>query len=343
MWEGNYGREPFDLRLTVLRFLRNLGKIIVLTLLGTFLFGGGYYVKNVWLGPPAQYSVTSVYKVDYVNPPTETGDYYINEMTWNTLVQSDAFLTYVQAALQKPEWSLAQLAEVISAKLPSDWNIPTVTVITDSPEEAMEIALAVQAAMEKGLTDIVKETAGISTLDMPSEAQEVAEDVRPLRAVVLSALLSFFFAAVLFLLKELGEDGIWLPSTLRRRYGLKVLGTMKSPELDENIQYLFQNRNRIAVCSVDSRVDVCEVTESLEGKGKQWLPMPPPLLCLESCAELRRADGILLVVQAGGHAGKPLEYVLEYLAQQECEVTAVLLWNADEALIKAYYGIFNKL
>ena len=32
-----------------------------------------------------------------------------------------------------------------------------------------------------------------------------------------------------------------------------------------------------------------------------------------------------------------LEYVLEYLRQQDCEVTAVLLWQADERLLRRYY------
>ena len=103
MWQGSYGREPFDFRLTVLRFLRNLGKIVVLTLVGTLIFGGGYYVKNVLLGPKPQYSTTSTYKVEYVNPPVESGDYYINEMTWNTLVQSTTFLAHVQSNLMNVE------------------------------------------------------------------------------------------------------------------------------------------------------------------------------------------------------------------------------------------------
>jgi len=350
MWEGSYGKEPFDLRLTVLRFLRNLGKIVVLTLVGTLIFGGGYYVKNVLLGPKPQYSATSTYKVEYVNPPVESGDYYINEMTWNTLVQSGRFLAMVQFNLMdvivyggdaenyKLEMSIDELAAVISAKLPSDWNIPTVTVVTEDPEKTMKITWAVQRAMEEELTKIAEEVAEVALIDMPLEAKVVELDVRPTRAFVLSAILSFFFVSVIFLLKEIGDDSIWLPATLRRRYGLKAVGTVESLELDENINYLLKDMDKIAVCSVDSHVDVAEVAKALEGKGKQWIPVPAPILCPESCRTLRDMDGILLVVQAGSHAGKPLEYVMEYLEQQDCKITAALLWNADETLIKLYYG-----
>ena len=51
MLDAYYGKEPFDLRLTALRLLRNLNKILLWTAVGTLLFGGGYYVKNVLFGP----------------------------------------------------------------------------------------------------------------------------------------------------------------------------------------------------------------------------------------------------------------------------------------------------
>jgi len=44
--EASYGKEPFDLRLEVLCLCRNLWKILAVTVLGTVLFGGGYYVKT---------------------------------------------------------------------------------------------------------------------------------------------------------------------------------------------------------------------------------------------------------------------------------------------------------
>ena len=96
MLQGSYGSEPFDLRLTLLRLLRNLNKILALTVAGTLLFGGSYYVKNVLLRSEVQYSATSTYKVQYVDEPTKSGDYYINEATWNTMVDAEEFLNAVQ-------------------------------------------------------------------------------------------------------------------------------------------------------------------------------------------------------------------------------------------------------
>lgn len=351
MWEGSYGKEPFDLRLTVLRFLRNLNIIAALTLAGTLIFGGGYYVKNVLLRPEMEYSATSTYKVEYVIPPVESGDYYINEMTWNTLVQSEEFLSAVQAhlsadtsdpAIASGEIGMEELAAAISARLPSDWNIPTTTVVTNDPEKSVRIARVVEMAMAGEFVEDMEEVEAVRVIDPATVAEEVEPDVRPVRAFVLSAILSFFFVTVIFLLKETGDDSIRLPATLHRRYGLKVLGTINSRELKENVNYLFRGRGKRAVCSVDGDVDIAEVVKTLQEKTEepvsvQWIAAPAVLLCPESCETLREMDGLLLVVRAGSHAGKPLEYAMEYLTQQDCEITAALLWDADERLINAYY------
>lgn len=344
MWEGSYGKEPFDLRLTVLRLIRNLNKILVLTIVGTLLFGGIYYVKNVVLRPAKEYSVTSTYKVQYVSEPDKSGDYYINAATWETLVDTEEFLKGVQRHLKEvateenitvPEYTVAELVTMVSAKLPSDWHIPTTTVVTNDPTQSKLLAKAVEQTMTNELPEIMqKELASVTVLDS-GNAEEVLLDVRPVRAFVLSAVLSFFFILVFFLLKELGDDSIWLPSTIRRRYGLPVLGTLHSAEFAENVKYLFGEKKKVAVCSVDAEVNPEDVLNAL--REKLWTAMPAPILCPESCEKLREADGILLVVKAGAHAGKRLEYVLEMLRQQDCKVTAAILWEADETLIKAYY------
>ena len=65
MWKGHYGREPFDLRLTMLRMLYKLPLILGLTLLGSLVLGGGYYAKNVLLRGESMYSAASRYRIEY--------------------------------------------------------------------------------------------------------------------------------------------------------------------------------------------------------------------------------------------------------------------------------------
>lgn len=358
----SYGKEPFDLRLTVLRLMRNLPKILLITLIGTVLFGGIYYVKNVMLPEGPVYITTSTYKVSYAVEPTQSGDYYINEMTWNTYVHSDEFVEAVFAHLQENSYnhdvgveSAYDLIPMIQAKLDSDVHVPSTIVTALSFSRSLELAEAVEQTITEDFVENNEQVTAIKVIDRKESMESVLakEQPRPTRALILAAVLSGFFAVVFFLLREIGNDAIWLPATLRRRYGLSALGTVNSPELAGNLEYTFRERQKIAVCAVSDECNPVEITEVLKQKledasGKSdkpllednvWIPIPAPMLCPEAGEVMRSADGVLLVVEAGSHTGRSLEYVLEYLAAQEIEVTAALLWDADEGLIKAYYMI----
>lgn len=358
MWEGSYASEPFDLRLTALRMVRNLGGIVLVTLLGTLLFGGGYYVKNVLLGQQPNYESVITCKLEYTNPPVQSGDYYINEMTWNTYLDSEEFLSmvgytvpFVQMDATPDMWVARPggIAGALSAAVASDIHVPSFTVSTPTREKTETLCEVVQKVLTEDFVKSIPEVASIKVIDV-SEPMLVRADVRPLRAVILSAVLSCFFAVIFVLLRELGADSIWLPATLRRRYGLRTLGTIKSIECKENICYLFQNNRKVAVCPVNDGINPQEVTKSLQeilqgGPQKdsqaperiEWLAVPAPILSPETVRTLREADGVLLVVEAGLHVGRYLEYVLEFLAVQDISVTAALLWNADETLLRCYY------
>lgn len=353
MWEASYGKEPFDLRLTVLRMFRRIGLILAVTLAGTLVFGGGYYVKNILLRSDPDYSVTSTYRVDYaVAEEKDLSTVHINEMTWNTYVDTQMFLDEVRQYLpDSAAYTDTELTEAISVTVASNLKVVSTVVITESRERSLGIAEAVEKALVQDFPDQISEIVSIFVMDPGEETEEVYPDVRPLRAVILSALLSFFFVSVILLLKELGDDSIWLPATLRRRYSLPTVGTLYSPELAENIRYLFRGKKKIAVCPVQDQLDPSQVLTELKEacggqeplwEGREWFPAPSPVLCPESCQSLRTADGILLVVAAGSHAGKQLEYTMEFLEQQGCEITSVILWNADELLLKVYYGFRRK-
>ncbi len=350
-----WAKEPFDLRLTVLRMIRNLHIIIGVTLLGVLLFGGGYYVKCVLLNQNTTYEAISTYRVSYVEEPSKSGDYYINEMTWNTYVDSKEFADAVYAYLMEMVdarddelvKSAEELAGILDARLDSDVHVPSTVVTTTSEERTLMIAQAVERAMTQDFVEKNEQVAAIEVITPALRTQEVVPDVRPLRAVVLSAVLSFFFVVVLLLFKEISDSAVWLPATLRKRYGLKVLGTVESPELLANLEFVFGDSKKIAVCAIDSEVNPAEVIDALREKWskqtikeqmQEWISVPAPMLCPESSKAMHETEGVLLVIKAGKCAEKTLEYILEYLITQEIKVTAALLWDADEWLIRMYYG-----
>ena len=330
--EASYGKEPFDLRLLLLRLGRNLWKILALTILGTVLFGGGYYVKNVLLQPDPGYAASSTYKVEYVENPNAAGAYYINEATWNSLLHTGEFLDGVETHLQEA----AERGESGAA-----------AVLEQGRDRWIE-------ALSGEFAESMPEITRIKVLDHGDLAEAVVPDVRPVRAVILAAVLSLFFVVVIFLLWELSRDSIWLPATLRRRYGLHSLGTVESTGFAQNVKYLLEkaDAHKIAVCGALPEADPQEAVDRLRelqpagreqtsGRvqpiDREWIAVPSPLLCPESAETLRAADVVLLAVPAGATVGKRLEAVLEYLTAQDCKVDGAFLWNADETLIRSYY------
>lgn len=347
MWEANYGKEPFDLRLTVLRMMRQWSIIVMCTVVGTLVFSGLYCVKNILMRGEKQYQAESVYRVDYSVSDMDLTKAAINEYTWNTYMHSKEFLNSVRGYLKDTEWSKMsddELGGTIQGILGSDWRVPSTIVVTGNAAQSTAIARAVEEVMTVDFPNEICEVTAIRVIDWTEEAEEVVPDIRVGRACILGAVLSLFATLVFLLLKETGDDSIWLPATIGHRYGIKVLGTIKSRELIQNVSYLFAGKEKIAICTVQEDTDPVEIADSLKKvcanggeEQKQFIPVPAPVLCPESAEVLRQAEGILLAVEAGKHAGKQLEYVLEYLTQQDCRITAALLWNADERLIKVYY------
>ena len=189
--EVSYGKEPFDLRLMCLRLCRNLWKILAVTVVGTLLFGGGYYVKNVVLQPDPGYAASSTYKVEYKENPNAAGAYYINEATWNTMIHTGEFLDGVEKHLQEAvergdngaseALSLGrdQWIEDLSATLPSDFSVPVTQAATQDPEMSIALAHAVEDTMCDEFAESIAEIDRIKVLDHGDFAEVVVPDVRP--------------------------------------------------------------------------------------------------------------------------------------------------------------------
>lgn len=348
MWKGYYGREPFDLRLTALRMFSKLPMIMAVTVLGSLLLGGAYYVRNVLLGGEKQYEAVSRYRVEYaVEEEKDVGTVYINEVSWNTYLGTDLFLDGVKSRLAKSlgDSDPAQFLSgaELKAVLASDLRVLATVVTADSPERSVMIAKAVEETLTEEFASEIREIVSIGLIESGDGAAEVVPDVRVGRAFVLSGVLSCFFVILALLLKETGDDSIWLPSSLWKRYGLKTVGTKESKQLPENLKFFFpETLGHVALWACEEEMRPEEILEELRRKcpdtvGKGWFAVEGAPFSPGAWEELGKADAVLLAVQAGSHRGRRLERVLEHLEQRDCHVTAALLWDADEKLLSRYY------
>lgn len=366
MWECKYGKEPLDTRLFVLRFLKKIPVVILAAILGAACVGGPYFLTKVTFGPAKEYEAVSDFYIDYA--VQENGEEYtgFNQTTWTQLVLDDVFVdkiliymadknAYMDAQLlpvcdieKAAGITKEQLRDSLYATMLSDTRIVTTTVRTNDPALTMRIEAGLaQAMLEFG--EEQKEIADVRFLKRPAEASLVAADVRTFRACMVGTV-SFVFVTVLYLcLHYVLDEGIHIPATFGRRFGIPMLGTIRSKELTVLAKKLLAEKP--VLLTADEAVDLDKVKKELAERkiesgeayrledlfGKQGT-------CVAKAEESPSANGIdellgkkiLLIVKAGAHNGKIIEKTLDFCEKCELQIAAALLWEADEKLIRAY-------
>lgn len=343
MWEGNFAKEPMDFRLLGLRFLKKIWIVLVAAVIGTLLAGGVYLGTKV-IGPLRQYQAQSMYFIEFATDPRLDDAYsYYNDYTWNVWISTDEFVNRIQSKLTT-EMTDETLRGYLFADLPADLRMP-VSIIT-TPDEALTMEIvgaAEQTFME--MPEFQREIESVRVVSSPDKAEPVTGGKEVFRVCFLSFLGCFLTGACILLWYLIWEPSIFLPSTFEKRYKIPMLGTVNSVDLKVNYDYLLSDAQDIALTAVCGETDLNAVRELLLGEmditecesPKVITCVPALLQCPEAAERLRKADGVILTVEAGMRNAKQIEYTLELFAKQDIRVTAALLWEADETLIKCYY------
>ena len=356
MWQCNYGKEPFDMRLFWLLCIRRLWVILAGALAGLALVGGIYYVKNVTLGGVIPYTMDSKYYLEYAVDPSDQQTYsYFAAYTWNDLLKSEDMVAEMLKELSVP-MTEEELTASFEAQLISDLRICYIHTTNEDEEKVREIdrvaglAITVVGERQKELLDVSLLDRGQPRLAMP--------DLRTLRACILGAALGAFAALFGLGFCEILEERIQVPGTLVRRYGAPVAGYVSrggrpSGELAAQLEYLFRDKKKIGVTAVNGKLDLSSVVKLLEKLGAQGTASGKEKAgerkCLreyravsslcqapEAGEALRGQEGILLVVQADFDRGKAIEEILRQMGQLGVTVDAMVLAGADERLIRHY-------
>lgn len=361
MWECNYAEERLDLKLLLLRLMKYIWILFLAASGGALIVGGGYYADKVLLAGPVWYEAESIYYVDYgISPQTGNEYTYINGYTWNEWMHTDKFVDRVFDYISDSEYSVSkeEIKEYLSAELPSDLHMPYSTV--QSPEYGLTERL--REALEQAFVLFGEEQREINSICVVSSASvsETKGDIRTLRAVILGALLGFFAALTVMLILLIADTSVYLPGTFSYRYGIPALGILYSRrgkesgsvrgkaaaaeqradtemrELAENLKYVFREKKKIALTSVEIEADLQKMTKQIPAEEFAYVCVPSVAGSPESAEQLREAEGVLLLVRAGAHNGKQIENVLNFLKIQGIAVNGALLYDGDERLNCAY-------
>ena len=337
MWQCKYAKEPFDLKLFVLRCIQKWKCILFACLLGAVCIGGIYYLKNVTFGGRIPYMVTQKLDVEYAKDPETQAVYsYYVAYTWNDWLQSDVFMEGLVKKL--PEgMTQEEVVQYYEMTLPADVRNPYLIVKHPDRETAQQLATILREELDV-FAQKQKEIATIDVIDMIGPALEV-RDIRTLRAVMLGAVLGTFFALFGLAFQLILDEGIYVPETVTYRYQIPAVGYIDREGqacagVKESIAYLFDDKSKVGITAVEPQLDLTAVQRFF--REEQAVCIPSVLQVPESLALLREKEGNLLLVQAGIGNGKAIEAVLHLCSIHDVPVTAVLLVDADGKLVKRY-------
>lgn len=343
MWQCNYAKEPFDMRLFVLLCIRRIWIVLAGAVAGLALVGGIYYLKNVTLGGVIPYTLDSKYYVEYAVDPSDQQTYsYFASYTWNDFLKSDAMVEEMLKEVTVPI-TAQELRDSFEAELVSDLRICYIHTTHEDAQTAREIdrvagnAIVAVGEQQKELVEVSLSSRGEPRLAMP--------DVRTLRACVLGVVLGIFFSVFGLGLQVMLEERVYVPGTLARRYGIPVAGYVSregkpSDELAPQLACLFREKQRIGVTAVNGELDLGSMVKVLENMEKTagYTAIPSLWQAPEAGEALRSQEGILLLVQAGYDLGKGIEEILRLLGQLKLSVDAMVLVEADDRMIRHYTG-----
>lgn len=337
MWECHFANEPVDFKLFWLRLYQKLNILCLGVLIGGLLVGGGYFVKRTLFAPQPEYAVEAETYLEYILREDEPlGWVAFTAPAWEAIIRSQEFMEDIRSQLGGTI-TIEELQEAVREVEIPDARIIKTTVVTADPELSLAISRALQTAIAN-FGDKQREIESTRRISDPGQAKRVLADDRTLRAVLFGMILGGCITLFGICLSLALDDTVRVPETFEKRYKLPMLGALGMEETGANLQYLFKDKKQIAVTGMEG-IPVEEAASSLQ----QLLPEGTELALLpaeiKETEKLRTLDGIILIVGAGIHSGKSIEHTITFLQKQGTMVTAALLWEPEEKLLKRYYGL----
>ena len=309
-----YMEQGMDLK----RLFLVLGKKIWLVLLGAVMgavLGGLTYkvVTNIIDGEP-EYRASADYYITFF----EDGVNYYNAYTWNGILKDDPIVDYAMTLLPE-EITKDMVKKAVSGEMLSDYRILTVHVNAGTPE----IANAIAKAYQKSLWNFGQKMEHLNTVELWSQEEAVVfeKNTKTPNAAFLGALIATIFVIFSLLFYYFLEDAVYVEKDGEARFRLPVYGLL-TKENDEIQKKMFGDN-----------LDYAFGEEEVETWNGEIIP------AAEDYARLREAKNLLVNIPWGRNNGRQVERVLSQLKLQGCEVKGLMITDAEDWFIKAYYAI----
>lgn len=325
-------REGVDLKLVLLLLLKKIWIVVAAALAGALLCGALYGIWHSRALGRRMYEARSQYYITFEEIEDKTFfDYYYNGYTWNDLLSSDLILGYAMELL--PEgYDRRYVDDCVEAEILSDVRVLTTTV---KAREAAEVDL-LQQAVEQAVVHYAEDGEKLARIEVIRSEEPVLEEIADhmLRAAATGAAGATLAAVLVILLVIAVQDAVYLPKELEERFGVCCAGIVSrngelQRELAQNEEHLCKGCE-YPVISMDevlcADAGVWERIRNAEGNS--------------SCKDggIRVQGGVILTVPQGKPNSKRLARALHDLKLQDCTVVYTKITDADERLVRCYYG-----
>ena len=336
-------REGMDLKLVLLLLLKKIPIVIITALAGALLCGTFYGAWHSRAAGRRLYEARSQYYITFEEIEDKTFfDYYYNGYTWNDLLSSDLILGYAMELL--PEgYERNYVDDCVEAEILSDVRVLTTTV---RAKDAAEVTL-LQRAVEQAVVHYAEDGEKLELIEV-IRLEELSDHM--LRAAATGAAGAALAAVIVILLLIAVQDAVYLPEELEKRFGVRCAGIEcgnreLQRQLAQNEEWLLKG-NEYPVLSMQEVLNAgAEVFARIRNAGGVIPPVPqeeacdgggaiPPVLQKEACD----GSGVILSVPQGKRNSRRLSAALHQLEIQDCKVIYAKITDADERLLRWYYG-----
>ena len=309
-----YMKQGMDLKRLVLVLGRKLWLMLAAVILGA-IFGGITYkvITNITNGEP-EYRASADYYISFF----ESGPDYYNAYTWDNILRDDPIVDYALTLLPK-EITKDMVKAAVSGEMLGDYRILTVHVNAPTKELADTIAKAYQQSLwnfgqEMDLLDKVE-------LWSQDEAVLFEKNTKTANAAFLGALTAGLLVMFLLLFYYVLEDAVYVERDGELRFGLPVYGLLTKGN-DELQKQMFGDNLNFVFGEMQ--------TETWNGE------MVPSQNDYE---HLRNVENLLINIPWGRNNCRQVERVLRQLELQKVNVRGIVITEADDKFVKAYYAV----
>ena len=316
--ENRYWKQGMDLKRFVLVLGRKLWLILAGAIVGA-IFGGVTYkiVTNIVDGKP-EYQANADYYITFNFDEFNYGADYYNAYTWDGILRDDPIVDYALTLLPD-EITKDMVKAAVTGEMLGDYRILTVHVNAETKEKADMIA----AAYKESLWNFGQEIELLDSVELWSqeEAVEFEKNNKTANAALLGALLVILLVVFGLLFYYVLEDSCYVERDAEERYGVPVYGLLTKKQDTAQKEILKQN--------LSFAFSAAEV-ETWNG---EIIPTE------DDYVRLRKVDNLLINIPWGRNNGRQVERVLRQMKLQGCEIKGIVITEAEDAFVKAYYAV----